>query len=243
VLEALYNDSTEVTKQADRPRWGKFGVTSTDAANSRWSPPSVHSLSSAPGVRILPSYFDQKADRLVVLDAAGFCVVSPSYGLEKRWKLEDLPTFIGGAPVLELLGRGICVSAGDAPSNSTSGWLGKLERIVNDLGRLTSDWDGPGSVVPSPKTLVDLETALRCLPSSTGEPEVEADSSDGSLTLTWENIADKHIAATFVGNGRIFLFVSSSEGSHSASASVADDVRIQDLFFDAFSLLQANCPA
>lgn len=123
-----------------------------------------------------------------------------------------------------------------APRPALSGWVAILDNIIVELGRLTPGWDGEDSVLPSPRLLRDIETALRVLSAKTSEPNIDVDSSDGSVGLTWDTEDGRHIAASFSGNGRIFLFVGCPQaGNWSTSAAADDDVRILEMFDRAFT--------
>lgn len=134
------------------------------------------------------------------------------------------------------------LSKGSAARAISTGWVATLDSIIVELGRLTPGWDGDDSILPSQSLLRDIETALRVLPSKTAEPNIDVDSSDGSVGLTWDMDDGRHVAASFSGNGRIFLFVGCPQaGNWSASALASDDVRILELFDRAFN--KADQPA
>lgn len=112
----------------------------------------------------------------------------------------------------------------------TSGWSGKIDKIVTELGRLKSDWDGNGAVSPSPALINQLERALHTLPHETKEPEVEVDPSDGSVVIRWWSAdGEAAFSMTFVGNDKLYAVMSSSgDASTSWQCSVRDETKIID---------------
>ncbi|HKR92648.1 hypothetical protein [Novosphingobium sp.] len=129
-----------------------------------------------------------------------------------------------------------------APRYKAVGWSSCVERMVLDIGRLEAGWDGPGSIAPSPQLLRDIEKTLSVLPVHTREPDVEVDSSDGSVCMRWETPAeDQVLSLTFPGNGKV-VFVSLVFGQDPrmpASCPVGDETRILDLLdrFQGYGIL------
>lgn len=239
MLETLVSNNTDASCLTALSNAGQPRSLNRLHVEPNWCPPSIDSYSSAPSFRVVIAYNDQLlVDPVAASDAIGSKIGWRVWSHETGGRSDDVATLLI-ADSLKML-RGVSAAAGQWCVNEVPtghGWLRTLERIVSDLGRLTDDWDGPGSVVPSNRVLADLETALRCLPSSTEEPEIEADSSDGSVALTWENQAvNLRVTATFVGNGKAFIFISDDAGRRSKSASIHDDVHIQDLLGQALSL-------
>lgn len=118
---------------------------------------------------------------------------------------------------------------------ASSGWSSVFDRLLVELGRLKEGWEGEGSVAPSAKTLRDVEQALSVLPASTREPEVEVDSSDGSISFRWwSQDLSKSATLSFLGNGTAFIFAMNRNGATKPPAivSVTDELGILDAIED-----------
>ncbi len=111
------------------------------------------------------------------------------------------------------------------------GWSNILERIIVEIGRLRDGWDGTGSLAPSPKVLRDVEAALSVLPVNTRDPEVEVDSSDGSVSIRWESEDfSRMLSLSFPDNGKAIVVALSRNQPPKKPyiCDVADEVRILD---------------
>lgn len=112
-----------------------------------------------------------------------------------------------------------------------SGWYEKLDRIITELGRLKTGWDGDTAPAPANSLLNQMERVLRTLPHATREPEVEVDPSDGSVVARWWG-EDNQIAftMTFTGNGKVYGIISSINETPPPSweCSVQDETKIVD---------------
>lgn len=116
------------------------------------------------------------------------------------------------------------------------GWADTLERIIQEIGRLPDNWDGPGSITPSDKMVRDVENVLQALPAQTVEPELEVDSSDGSVTVRWIS-ADfsRSFALSFAGNARVTLVGSALGGLPpvTINCSTREETRVLDFLEDS----------
>lgn len=112
-----------------------------------------------------------------------------------------------------------------------SGWFEKLDRIITELGRLKTGWDGDAAPAPANSLLNQMERVLRTLPHNTREPEVEVDPSDGSVVARWWD-GDNQTAftMTFTGNSKVYGISSSMNETPPPSweCSVDDETKIVD---------------
>lgn len=102
------------------------------------------------------------------------------------------------------------------------------ENLVRELGRLVSGWDGPDSVAPSERVLLDIQQVAASFPSTTRAPEAEVDPDDGTVILRWLNEgATRSFSLTFMGKGSVTGFYSAENSAEPAwKFNVSDAIRL-----------------
>lgn len=112
-----------------------------------------------------------------------------------------------------------------------SGWFGKIDKIITELGRLKVGWGGDAAQTPSQALLNQIEQVLQALPQDTREPEIEIDPSDASVVTRWWGEGNASaFSMTFTGNGKVYGVVSAAAEEMPASweCDVHDETRIED---------------
>ncbi|NTG09279.1 hypothetical protein [Rhizobium rhizogenes] len=102
------------------------------------------------------------------------------------------------------------------------------ENLVRELGRLVNGWDGPESIAPSERVLLDIQQVAASLPSKTRAPEAEVDPDDGTVILRWLNEdASRSFSLTFMGRGNVTGFYSAENSPEPAwKFSASDAIRL-----------------
>jgi hypothetical protein len=117
-------------------------------------------------------------------------------------------------------------------------FLGILETLVSELGRLQDDWDGQGGMAPSDRTIRALESTARNLPRATRMPEIEVDGSDGSVGLRWYAEDSAGVFSLTVSGDEVVGVTTSEVGeSQGWKYKVSEEARLARALDDADPLL------
>ena len=99
-------------------------------------------------------------------------------------------------------------------------------RIIEDVLGLASDWDGEGSVAPSPqakRAVIEISAYLRSYISGA---EVEVDPSDGGVAFRWFRDDDKSLVSVDVRpSGRVIVVGTTRDGESKRKALVPQELQ------------------
>lgn len=88
-------------------------------------------------------------------------------------------------------------------------WTDHLDAILEELGRLSNDWAGAGTIAPEQTVLEDIQTLVAILPLGTRKPDIEVDPSDGEVKMAWRSETQpKSIAIALRGDKRAVVLQS-----------------------------------